>query len=124
MNVLTINCGSSTLKFELFEVVAGERASERSLARGIVDRIGGRAKVEFSSEGGERTVLPISANDHGEATKRAIRLVGSSGLLGGVGGVGHRVVHGGAHFLGPALLDAGAEEAIGELAGLAPLHNG
>jgi acetate kinase len=119
MRILTINCGSSTLKFELFEVV-----DERSLARGIVDRIGGPGSIELSSEGGERTVQPTATADHGEAALQAIQLLGSSGLLGGLEAVGHRVVHGGARFSGPALLDAEAEEAIEELEALAPLHNG
>ena len=108
------------MKFELFEAADGER----SIARGIVDRIGGRGSAELSSEGGERTVQPTAAPDHGEAALQAIRLLDSSGLLGGLKAVGHRVVHGGARFSGPALLDAGAEEAIAELAELAPLHNG
>jgi len=120
MRILTINCGSSTLKFELFEVVD----DERSLARGIVDRIGGHGSVELSSEGGERTIQPTATADHGEAALQAIHLLGSSGLLGGLEAVGHRVVHGGTRFSGPALLDAEAERAIEELAELAPLHNG
>jgi len=120
VRILTINCGSSPLKFELFEAADGER----SLARGIVDRIGGRGSAELSSESGERTVRSIAAADHGEATLQAIRLLDSSGLLSGLEAVGHRVVHGGARFSGPVLLDAGAEEAIEELAELAPLHNG
>ena len=120
MRILTINCGSSTLKFELFEAAEGER----SLARGVVDRIGGQGTVELSSEYGERTVRTIAAADHDEAALQAIGLLDSSGLLGGLEAVGHRVVHGGARFSGPALLNAGAEEAIEELAELAPLHNG
>ena len=119
MRILTLNCGSSTLKFEFFEGAEGER----SIARGVVDRIGGRGSAEFSREGGEKTVRPIAAADHGEAAIQAIRLLGSSGLLGGLEAVGHRVVHGGTRFSGPVLLDPGAEEAIEELAELAPLHN-
>ena len=120
MRILTINCGSSTLKFELFEVAEGER----SLARGVVDRIGGRGSVELSSEVGERTARSIAATDHGEATLQAVPLLDSSGLLGGLEAVGHRVVHGGARFSGPVLLDAGSEGIIEELTELAPLHNG
>jgi acetate kinase len=120
VKILTINCGSSTLKFELFEVVD----DERSLARGIVDRIGGRGKAELSDEYGKKMVRSIVAADHGEAALQAIRLLDSSALLGGLEAVGHRVVHGGARFSGPVLLDAGAEEAIEELAELTPLHNG
>jgi acetate kinase len=120
VRILTINCGSSTLKFELFEVADGER----SLARGVVDRIGGRGSAELISERGESTVRSIAAADHGEATHQAIRLLDSSDLLGGLEAVGHRVVHGGARFSVPVLLDAGTEDAIEELAELAPLHNG
>jgi acetate kinase len=120
VRILTINCGSSTLKFELFEVAEGER----SITRGVVDRIGGRGSAEFSSESGDRTVQPTAAADHGEAAHQAIRLLDSSALLGGLKAVGHRVVHGGARFSSPVLLDAGTEDAIEELAELAPLHNG
>ena len=120
MRILTVNCGSSTLKFELFEV----SDKERSLARGIVDRIGGPGSVELSGEGGERTVRRTATTGHSEAALQVIRLLGSSGLLGGLEAVGHRVVHGGTRFSGPALLDGEAERAIEELAELAPLHNG
>jgi acetate kinase len=120
VRILTINCGSSTLKFELFEAAQGER----SIARGVVDRIGGRGSAELMGESGEKMVRPTAASDHGEAAHQAIRLLDSSALLGGLKAVGHRVVHGGARFSGPVLLDAGAEETIEELAELAPLHNG
>jgi acetate kinase len=120
VRILTINCGSSTLKFELFEAADGER----SIARGAVDRIGGRGSAVLSREGGERTVQPTAAADHGEAALQAIRLLDSSAPFGGLDAVGHRVVHGGARFSSPVLLDTEAEEAIEELTELAPLHNG
>ena len=120
MRILTINCGSSTLKFELFEAAEGER----SIVRGVVDSIGGRGSAELTGESGERTVRPAATTDHGEATLQAIRLLDSSGFLGGLEAVGHRVVHGGARFSGPVLLDTGAEDAIEDLEELAPLHNG
>jgi len=120
MRILTINCGSSTLKFELFEVVD----DERSLARGIVDRTGGPGSVELSSKGGGRTVQPTATADHGEAALQAIQLLGSSGLLSGLEADGHRVVHGGTRFSGPVRLNGEAERAIEELTELAPLHNG
>jgi acetate kinase len=120
VRILTINCGSSTLKFELFEAAEGER----SIARGVVDRIGGRGSAELTGESGQRMVRPTATTDHGEATLQTIRLLDSSGYLGGLEAVGHRVVHGGARFSGPVLLDTGAEEAIEDLEELAPLHNG
>lgn len=120
MRILTINCGSSTLKFELFETADGER----SIARGVVDRIDGHGSVELIRGSGKSTVRSIAAADHGEATLQAIRLLDSSALLGGLKAVGHRVVHGGARFSRSVLLDAGAEDTIEELTELAPLHNG
>lgn len=120
MRVLTINCGSSTLKYELFDVADGER----SLARGIVDRIGGRGSVELTEESGERTIQLAEVADHGEAALWAIRTLGSSGLLKDIEAVGHRVVHGGARFSGPVLLDGEALAEIGALQEIAPLHNG
>jgi acetate kinase len=120
VRILTINCGSSTLKFDLFDAADGER----SIARGVVDRIGGRGSAELISERGERKLWCIAAADHGEATLQAIRLLDSSGFFGALEAVGHRVVHGGVRFSGPVLLDAEAEVAIEEFAELAPLHNG
>jgi acetate kinase len=120
MRVLTINCGSSTLKFELFDAAD----EERSLARGTVDRIGGRGSVEFSDENGARVIQLAAVADHGEAALLAIRSLDSSGLLEGIEAVGHRVVHGGARFSGPALLDGEMLGEIEALKELAPLHNG
>jgi acetate kinase len=120
VRILTINCGSSILKFDLFDAADWER----SIARGVVDRIGGRGSAELISESGERKLRSIAAADHGEATHQAIRLLDSSGFFGTLDAVGHRVVHGGARFSGPVLLDAEAEVAIEEFAELAPLHNG
>jgi len=120
VRILTINCGSSTLKFDLFDAADGER----SIARGVVDRIGGRGSAELISESGERKLRSIAAADHGEATHQAIRLLDSSGFFGTLEAVGHRVVHGGARFSGPVLLDAEVEVAIEEFVELAPLHNG
>jgi acetate kinase len=124
MRVLTINCGSSTLKFQLMEVCLTASAQERRLARGIVDRIGGRGEIELSPDNDERTVQPAEVPDHGEAALRAIRALDSSGLVGEVEAVGHRVVHGGTRFSEPTLLDNAAVVAIEELTELAPLHNG
>ena len=120
MRILTINCGSSTLKFELFDAADGEQ----SVARGVVERIGGRGSAELISESGERTVQPAGAADHGEAAHQAIQLLDSSGLLSTLEAVGHRVVHGGARFSRPVLLNGEVLKEIEVLEELAPLHNG
>lgn len=119
MKILTINCGSSTLKFELFEAEA-----ERRLARGIVDRIGGYGTLAFSTETGEKLRKPAATTDHGEAALRALRWLEEKDLLDGVEALGYRLVHGGTRFSGPVLLDTEVEKAIEEFAELAPLHNG
>jgi len=125
MKILVINCGSSTLKFQLIETegdAAGDR--QRRLARGIVDGIGGPGAVDFAVENGESRRSSVAAADHGEATGGVVAWLESVGLLAdGLDGVGHRVVHGGDRFLEPTLIDDEVIEAIEALTDLAPLHN-
>jgi acetate kinase len=126
MKVLAINCGSSTLKFQVIEL-EGEAAAgrERRLASGTVDRIGGRAAIEFTAENGERLQEAAPVADHGEATQRVLVWLGSCGFLepDGLGAIGHRVVHGGEQFVEPTLIDDEAMDAIEAVSDLAPLHN-
>jgi len=126
MKVLAINCGSSTLKFQVIEV-QGEAAAagERRLASGTVDKIGGRAAIEFTAENDERLQATAMVADHGEATQRVLAWLGAHGLLepDGLEAIGHRVVHGGDHFAVPALIDDKVIDAIEALSELAPLHN-
>jgi acetate kinase len=124
MKVLVINCGSSTLKFELIETDGGASADQQRLARGIVDRIGGQATLEFAGGGGESHRETTAVADHDVATRRVFAWLESVGLLaGGLDGVGHRVVHGGDRFVEPTLIDDEVLEAIEALTDLAPLHN-
>ena len=95
--VLVVNSGSSSVKYHLFD-------GGRTLARGIVERIG--------EAGGE-------APDHDAALRRVIASTDLSGLA----AVGHRVVHGGAKFTEPVLIDDDVVATIEALAPLAPLHN-
>jgi acetate kinase len=97
--VLVINCGSSSVKYQLLDPGTGER-----FATGLVDRIG-------------RDDVP----DHTSALAAVFDRLGS--LLDDIRGIGHRVVHGGTRFHGPTLLDDAAIVAIEELVPLAPLHN-
>src|SRR5215207_3204072 len=101
MKVLTINCGSSTLKFRLLEAFPVAPGRERWLARGIVDRIGTGGTLEFTAENGRSLRQPAEVLDHGDAVVRAIGWLGSTGLLEpeGIEAVGHRIVHGGDRFL-------------------------
>jgi len=123
VKVLALNCGSSSVKFQLFaaEPAAGEAVVAR-LGRGLVERIGSTATLEFTLEGRPplRETAPIA--DHEAAVRRVIEwlLAGPAGL----DAVGHRVVHGGRRFVQPTLIDSEVTEAIEALAELAPLHNG
>jgi acetate kinase len=124
MKVLVINCGSSTLKFQLVEtdgVAALDR--QRRLASGIVDRIGGQAALEFEVGDREPRRETAAVADHDVATRRMLAWLQSIGLLGALDGVGHRVVHGGDRFLEPTLIDDEVVAAIEALTDLAPLHN-
>jgi acetate kinase len=126
MKVLAINCGSSTLKFDLLET-AGEdkpRSPERRLAHGTVDRIGPRAALKFVAKNSVGLQESASVADHGEAARVALGWLDSTGLYKPrLGAVGHRVVHGGDRFLEPTLIDDEVISAIEALSDLAPLHN-
>ena len=128
MNILVLNCGSSTLKFQLLcaEAVALAPAMFNKLAQGIIDRIGDRANLEFRTERGVVLREEIEVADHEDATHLVLRWIESSGLLQpeGVGAVGHRVVHGADRFVEPTLIDAGVIEVLEATSSLAPLHNG
>lgn len=121
MKVLAINCGSSTLKFELFDATSERR---RQLAHGLVDRIGGEGSISFKSD---RDALreSVSVADHAEAVARTLAWLTSSGLLDGegLGAIGHRIVHGGDRFVEPTLIDDEVVHGLEVLRELAPLHN-
>ena len=120
MKILVINCGSSTLKFQLVET---DGDTTRRLARGIVDRIGGQSALDFAPAHGEPHRETAAVGDHDQATRRVLAWLASVSLLGALDGVGHRVVHGGDRFLEPTLIDDEVIEAVEALTDLAPLHN-
>ena len=127
MNILAVNCGSSTLKFRLVEIAEDAMASgrERSLAHGIVEGIGGCGVVEFTVEKGETMKEAVAVTDHGEAIRRVLDWLGSLDILQhhSIGAVGHRVVHGGDLFMEPTLIDDEVIKSLEGLSSLAPLHN-
>lgn len=126
MRVLAVNCGSSTFKFSVLDVLeGGPLGEEQRLAEGIVDRIGGRAEIRFTSAGGMALRRSLEVTDHATAAQQVMRWLRSIGLMGpgGIEAIGHRVVHGGGLFLEPVLIDDRVLAAIEGAAGLAPLHN-
>jgi acetate kinase len=127
--VLALNCGSSSLKFQVFASdPSAPRAKARRLARGIVERIGDRASLEFQAEGRSATQEREPVPDHDAAVRRVLGWLAAGGASahGGairIDAVGHRVVHGGARFTESVLIDADVLDAIEALEALAPLHN-
>jgi acetate kinase len=130
MNVLVLNCGSSTLKFRLFDVPQSREGAvkDRWLARGIAELVGtgdagGRLKVRMADGSEVSHDLPLPG--HKDATRAVLAWLESSELLDGqaLSAVGHRVVHGGQRFFQPVVVCLDVAGQLEELAELAPLHN-
>ena len=126
MRVLVVNCGSSTLKFQLIDTAKEDAApaAERHLARGVIERIGKQASLDFQA-GSHAYQDTAAIADHEEASRRMLAWLDTAGFLapGGLDAVGHRVVHGGPDFVAPARLDDDVIAALTQLRELAPLHN-
>ncbi len=124
MLVLVINCGSSSLKFQLIDA-----HNRRRRARGTVERIGAVSSIATIQIGEDKKRRrDLKARDHDEAMQYALGLLLKDEAfvirdLGEIGAVGHRVVHGGERFAESVLIDEAVIEAIGEAFDLAPLHN-
>ena len=124
MNILVINCGSSSLKFQLIDA-----ENEKLIAKGLCERIGidgSQLVYQKTGEEKQKTVTPMP--DH----TKAIRLVldaltdEKSGVvksLDEIGAIGHRIVHGGEKFAASTVITDEVIEAIRECSELAPLHN-
>ena len=132
MNVLVLNCGSSSLRFQVIEtsLEAIERDADRRLARGNVERVGGHAVITLEADGRPKVVADAPLRDHREAVEWVLRwLVSSeSGLdsvrsVADIHAVGHRVVHGGERFQTSVRIDDAVLAGIEECVELAPLHN-
>jgi acetate kinase len=132
MYVLVLNCGSSTVKFQIIETDQDriDQDADRRLARGVVERIGGQALITLQAGDGplERHAEPL--RDHRAAIDLIVRwVVGSSSrvdgitTLGDLHAVGHRVVHGGERFRTSVRIDQAVVDGIAECIELAPLHN-
>lgn len=132
MNILVLNCGSSSLKFQILETSRAQIHidADRRLAKGLVERIGGQALITCEDETGrkQRSVAPL--RDHRAAIDHVLRWLISeessvAGLrsLADLHAVGHRVVHGGEHFRTHTRIDDDVLEGIEECIELAPLHN-
>lgn len=129
MNVLVLNSGSSSLKFQLIETSHEHiaRDSDQRRARGTVERIGGLALLDFQVEGQPPFKESAPIRDHRQAIERAISwFLNESGLLNSMSdihAVGHRVVHGGEAFQSSVRITPEVIAGIEDCIPLAPLHN-
>lgn len=126
MNILVINCGSSSLKFQVIN-----SDTEAVLAKGLCERIGlegSQLTYENKAQNTGKEITKTDMPDH----KKAVSLVlsaltnektGCIKDLSEIGAVGHRIVHGGEKFTSSVIIDDEVIEAIKEVSELAPLHN-
>lgn len=124
INVLVINCGSSSLKFQLIN-----SKSEEVIAKGICERIGIEgSRMTYSPDGGEKQETVTPMNDHTQAVKLVLDALtdAANGVvksLDEIGAVGHRIVHGGEDFASSTIITQEVIKAIEKCNDLAPLHN-
>jgi len=123
MDVLVINCGSSSLKYQLIN-----SDTENVLASGLCERIGIDGRFTFKPANGEKYEIDAAMPDHSAAIKLVLNALvdenkGVIKSLDEIGAVGHRVVHGGEKFAKSVVITDEVINAITECNDLAPLHN-
>jgi len=124
MNILVINCGSSSLKYQLINM-----DNEEVLAKGLVERIGIEgSRVKHRTTGKEEVVIEEPMEDHRKALELVLNALinpnyGAIKSMDEIGAVGHRVVHGGEKFANSVLIDDEVMKALNDSIDLAPLHN-
>jgi len=131
MKVLVLNCGSSTVKFQLIDTNAEliARNEDRFLAKDLVEKIGTtEALIRLQSGQDKPTIKVAEILNHKSAIEECLNLLrsGDAPFIGGqndVGVIGHRVVHGGEKFSGSQLMTEAIVEEMRECIELAPLHN-
>ena len=123
MNVLVINCGSSSLKYQLID-----SETEAVLAKGLCERIGIDGRLVYQKTGLEKEITEAPMPTHKQAIQMVLDALvnpktGAIKSLTEVDAVGHRVVHGGEKFSEAALVNDEVIKAVEECNDLAPLHN-
>ena len=124
MNVLVINCGSSSLKFQLIQ-----SDTEDVLAKGLCERIGIEgSRIVYTPAGKDKITIESPMPDHTNAIKLVLNCLtdetnGVVKSLSEIHAVGHRVVHGGEKFASSVVVNDEVMKAIEECSNLAPLHN-
>lgn len=120
-NILAINAGSSSLKFQLIQM-----PEEKVLAKGLVERIGLHDSIFSFEVNGDKSQIVTDIPDHGDAVERLLAKLALSGVirtLDEIHAIGHRVVHGGERFSDSVQITDKVIQEIEEISDLAPLHN-
>ncbi len=122
MKVFVVNCGSSSIKYQLFDM-----SDESVLAKGLLERVGGDAALHHAGRG-KKLDRGVDAPDHGTGLRLILDVlvdpeVGVIGNINEIDGVGQRVVHGGDQATDSAIIDDKLIEIIKRNCDLAPLHN-
>ena len=123
MKVLVINCGSSSLKYQLIDL-----DTEKTLCAGAVSRIGIDGTEHEFEAGGVKNGGPVSASDHTGALRTALEAITGGrpapvARLSDIGAVAHRVGHGGTRYRGPVIIDREVIEEVRRLIPVMPLHH-
>ena len=123
MNVLVINCGSSSLKYQLID-----SDTEAVLAKGLCERIGIDGRLVYQKAGNNKEITEASMPTHKEAIQMVLEALtnektGAIKSLAEVNAIGHRIVHGGEKFASSAIITDEMIKAVEECNDLAPLHN-
>ncbi|MBN8524932.1 MAG: acetate kinase [Planctomycetes bacterium] len=119
MQILVINCGSSSLKFAVIDP-----AARTELVSGLAQRLGSpEASVTWKDASGRKYEDAIPGGDHAKAMREVYEGLKARGLAGGIAGIGHRVVHGGQLFSASMVIDTQVEKGIEACFALGPLHN-
>lgn len=124
MKILVLNCGSSSLKYQLFDM-----ENESVLAKGLCERIAIEGSlIKHQATGKEEFMLEAPMSDHNDAISQVIDALldkehGVITNISEINAVGHRVVHGGESFVSSVIIDEKVKAAISECAEIAPLHN-
>jgi len=130
VKILVLNCGSSSVKFQLLETDAesARTATDRMLAKGVVENVGGTGILKFEVPGRKAVKEPAAIRDHTVALDRVLDFLvhAENGVVRHrreVAAVGHRVVHGGERFESSTLITEEVLEGIEACFEMAPLHN-
>ena len=132
MNVLVLNCGSSSLKFQIIQTDLQiiEKNDDKQLAKGLIERIGSQALVTLQAIGRSPVKHAAPLRDHKAALDHIIKWIISEdsqipGIqsLNDIHAIGHRVVHGAERFTNSTLIDDNVIHGIEDCIDLAPLHN-